>query len=399
MHGEFFLLEKNDGQMVRAERLALGETSGRNEAWLRDVLYEAPELLPVNEFDPAFGSLIPLCTELRTEAGPVDIAYINPFGRLALVECKLWRNPESRRKVIAQVLDYARAITRWSYSDLQRQVSAATGKPGNVPYELARLQNPKLEERKFVDATVSAMRSGKFLLLIAGDGIREDVSSMSELINRNAALGFSFGLIEVGLYGLPDGGLIAQPRTVAKTQLVERTVFLVKNDAGDDLATKDEECFYGQQPAEKVVGESSKHQEFREWWAPIQSMAFDDPDQEQPKLYWPNNVRTPLPYPRTWLLAYRSGGDSGKIAVCTSGSAEGMAGLFSLLESEEDEIVDELPEGTEVFESGKGGAYFFATIRAANEFKSESEKRNWIKSTLNSYANVLRPRIKRLLAE
>ena len=35
MFGDVFLLER-DGSAVRAERLAFGETAGRNEAWLRD---------------------------------------------------------------------------------------------------------------------------------------------------------------------------------------------------------------------------------------------------------------------------------------------------------------------------------------------------------------------------
>jgi RecB family endonuclease NucS len=68
--------------------------------------------------DPGFGPLIPLCRELRTEAGPIDVAYIDTRGQLILVETKLWRNNEARRKVIAQVLDYARALKRWTYADL-----------------------------------------------------------------------------------------------------------------------------------------------------------------------------------------------------------------------------------------------------------------------------------------
>jgi hypothetical protein len=47
-----------------------------------------PGILPVREVDPSFGPLIPLCRELRTEAGPIDVAFINPFGKLTLVECK-----------------------------------------------------------------------------------------------------------------------------------------------------------------------------------------------------------------------------------------------------------------------------------------------------------------------
>src|SRR3712207_2011330 len=133
MYGDFLLMETADAPAKRAARLPIGDTGGRNEAWLRDLLFANPELLPIKDIDSSFGPLLPLWRELRTEAGPLDIAFISPSGRLTLVECKLWRNPEARRKVVAQVLDYARSISRWSYSDLQRQVSIATAKQGNIP--------------------------------------------------------------------------------------------------------------------------------------------------------------------------------------------------------------------------------------------------------------------------
>ena len=84
-----------------------------------------------------------------------------------------------------------------SYSDLQRQVAIATGLQGNATYDLVKSTHSDLIESDFADATAAALRSGRFLLLIAGDGIREDVGAMAELINSNAALGFSFGLVEV----------------------------------------------------------------------------------------------------------------------------------------------------------------------------------------------------------
>lgn len=77
---------------------------------------------------------------------------------------------------------------------------------------------PDLDEAAFVDATARALREGRFLLLIAGDGIREGISGMAELITRNAALGFNFGLAEVALYQLGEQGLVVQPRVVARTE-------------------------------------------------------------------------------------------------------------------------------------------------------------------------------------
>ena len=178
MYGDVFLIEREGARPFQAERLALGETSGRNEAWLRDMLFENPNILPLDQIDPSYGPLIPLCKELRTAAGPVDIAFINRHGQLTLVECKLWRNPEARRKVVAQLLDYARAVSTWSYSDLQRQVAAATGLKGNVPFSKVSCEHDEVVEQRFIDSAYRALRNGRFLLLIAGDGIRDDAEAV-----------------------------------------------------------------------------------------------------------------------------------------------------------------------------------------------------------------------------
>lgn len=398
MFGDVFLLEKDGKPAVRAQRLAFGDTSGRNEAWLRDTLFDNPELLPIQDIDPSFGPIIPLCREMRTEAGPLDVAFINPFGRLTLVECKLWRNPEARRKVVAQVLDYARAITTWTYSDLQRRVAAALGRTGNIPYELAKAHVPNLVEQDFVDQTTMAMRSGRFLLLIAGDGIREDVGALAELINRNAAAGFSFGLVEVALYGFEDGSVAVQPRAIAKTKIIERTVVVLGNQSQDTGVLVEEgiekASLLDTQSLDAVsnsLGESPKQAAYRAWWEPITAMAFADPDQEPPTLYYPNNVRTPLPWPKTWIGAYRSGES---IGIATGGSGQSHKDLIDLLAHESAEILSELPEGSEFKPSSLNGVYTFTVSRSMQEFQDVNSCYTWIKETLNAFVNTLRPRVK-----
>jgi hypothetical protein len=401
MFGDVFLLERDGADPIRAERLAFGETAGRNEAWLRDTLFQHPELLPLRDIDPSFGPLVPLCTELRTEAGPLDIAFINKFGRLTLVECKLWRNPEARRKVVAQALDYARAISRWSYSDLQRQVAAATGKDGNVPFQHVLAKSPGVTEQRFVDDTTRAMRSGRFLLVIAGDGIREDVGGIADLINRNAASAFSFGLVEVALYGFADSSLAIQPRVITKTQLIERTVVVVRDatERGGVVTheeTETEEPGAASDDHNNELGESLAQAQYRAWWAPVIDVGFDDPDQEPAKLYWPNNVRALLPWPtKVWVTAYRYGGDTGSLGVGTNGKEPGYGELFSVLASQRDAILAELPEGTE-FRRLADGRFAILVHKRAAEFTSEDEKRRWLSATLNAFVNTLRPRLKTL---
>jgi hypothetical protein len=298
-------------------------------------------------------------------------------------------------------LDYAQAVSSWSYSDLQRQVAAATGKKGNVPFELAKAQVPGLEEQRFVDETGNAMRRGRFLLLIAGDGIREDVGAIAELINRNAALGFSFGLVEVALYGLDDASLVVQPRVVARTQIIERTVVLIRNGAGETLASNGElpSADLGKDSslsaADGDLGESPEQAAYRVWWGPVIEAPLDDPDQEPPKLYWRNNVRLPLPWPGTWILAY-TGGSRDEVAVSLSGRADAYGDLMRGLMPMRDEVLHELPAGT-VMATLSDGEYIIRRARKASEFASEDDKRVFLATTINAFVNVFRPRIKNLM--
>lgn len=406
MFGDVFLLERDGSPTIRAERLAFGDTAGRNEAWLRDTLFAQPDLLPLRDIDPSFGPLIPLCTELRTEAGPLDIAFINHFGRLTLVECKLWRNPEARRTVVAQTLDYARAVSRWSYSDLQRQVAAASGRRGNVPFESTLARNPGLSEQQFVDDTTRAMRSGRFLLIIAGDGIREDLSGIAELINRNASSAFSFSLVEVALYGFGDSSLAIQPRVIAKTQIIERTVVLIRDAGQPDAMTLSEESDVALPDdvsgdvLRNEFGESPAQAQYRAWWTPVLNESFDDPDQEPPKLHYPNFVRIPLPWrTKVWVNAYRMGGDTGTVGVGTSGHEPGHTDMVSALEAQKEAIFAELPVGTTFFRSDSDKRVFLSTGKKASEFTTDDEMRRWLSSTLNQYVNALRPRLKALMQE
>ena len=70
------------------------------EDWIQDICFNNPNLLPVGELEPTFAGMIPICRELSTESGSIDLVYVNESGFITIGECKLWRNPEARRKVI-----------------------------------------------------------------------------------------------------------------------------------------------------------------------------------------------------------------------------------------------------------------------------------------------------------
>jgi hypothetical protein len=226
-----------DGEAFELERVSLTGRSDDsfNESWIQERIFKHPKLLPIDQIEPVFGPLYPLCRELRTSVGNLDVLYVNDRGFLTLVECKLWRNPEARRKVVGQILDYAQALSRWSYEDLDQAVANASG-AGLVAN--LRQQGVEVDEKKFIDQTAKYLKKGRFLLLIVGDGIHEEVEKISDFLQDYANLNFAFALVEEAVFRMPveGGGYLVQPRVLCKTYEVPRFVVEVRGD-GVEVST------------------------------------------------------------------------------------------------------------------------------------------------------------------
>jgi len=222
------IVVNSSGKTTPLERISLGGSSDGqfSEKWLQNNLYENPNCLPVREIDPHIGTLVPVCTEIETGAGPADILYVTTTGQIVLVETKLWRNPEARREVVAQILDYAKQLTEWSFEDLARQSAIASGQ--GPDYLLSRLRQfaSNADEAAFVDGVNLSLKSGDFLLIVVGDGIRSGAESLIGFIERYGNLRFRFGLIEVAAFRLSTNEILLQPRILAKTEILQRTVLI-----------------------------------------------------------------------------------------------------------------------------------------------------------------------------
>ena len=203
---------------ITLEQLAhASSTDGVSEAWIQTLVQTHPECLPIAEVDPVFIGPVPICTELNTPAGPIDNLMMTPGGLPVLIECKLWRNPEGRREVVGQILDYAKELTRWSASDLQREVARRVPGKGNPILRILRNAGYEIEEVAFNDALTLNLRRGRFLLLIVGDGIRESTEAIAEYLQRHLGLHFSLGLVELPIFHIPGGGYLVAPRVLART--------------------------------------------------------------------------------------------------------------------------------------------------------------------------------------
>ena len=188
IYGNLIRLDTGNGiveEVLERVPLYAGVSQGGvSEDTLQDLLFRFPRALPISAIDATYGEAIPVCRELPTPAGYLDALYVNHLGWLTLAEFKLWRNPQARREVIGQILDYAKDLASWGYEDLQRRVSLATGRKGNALYELVREHHPDLDEAEFVDSVTRHLRRGEFLLLIIGDGIQEGAANIVDFVQR-----------------------------------------------------------------------------------------------------------------------------------------------------------------------------------------------------------------------
>lgn len=197
-----------------------------DEAWLQRMIHSHPSVLPISEIEPACWPAFPVCMELQLPSGFADNLLVNPDGNLVLVECKLWRNPELRRKVVAQIIDYAKDLMVLDYADLERSVRKARDVSGTSLYEIAQ---STLEESEFVDALSRNLRTGRLLLVVAGDGITESVESITEYLQQHAGIHFTLALVQLAVFDVGDGSRLVVPSVPMRSVNVVRGIVEVRD--------------------------------------------------------------------------------------------------------------------------------------------------------------------------
>lgn len=222
------ILIRKDASESVLTRISLGKDY--DEAWLQTLIANHPELLPVAEIEPAFERLIPAGREIACGHGYIDNLYLTAAGRIVMVETKLYSNPQARREVVAQALDYVAALTRMPYEEFEQAVCAAlhnSGKPSSL-YDLVRNSPESIDEQIFFDAVSTHLKRGEILVLVVGDGIRREAENLAYLLQSHAGARFTFALVELATYQTNRGDLLVVPSTLLKTLMIERGVVRIE---------------------------------------------------------------------------------------------------------------------------------------------------------------------------
>jgi hypothetical protein len=138
------------------------------ESWFRDAIAANPELViaPCRE-----AGLVPsderwFCwnTEFGIDTGSIDVLLLSSHGRVGIVETKLSYNPQVRREVVAQLLDYVLSLRDHPFESFP-----------SVPF----LNDSPVADREDIE---EALTNGDFLLVIAGDALDQRAIRLGEAI-------------------------------------------------------------------------------------------------------------------------------------------------------------------------------------------------------------------------
>lgn len=136
--------------------------------------------------------------EVSAAEGYQDLLYVDETGLMTVVETKLKRNPESRREVVAQILEYAAAACQWSKEDVEAKAATFFGSK-NCPRELRGLtldgavqgflrksgrEADDFDYSTFIDTLVTNLEDGRIRLIIVVDEFRPPLLRTVEFVNK-----------------------------------------------------------------------------------------------------------------------------------------------------------------------------------------------------------------------
>lgn len=185
---QLFSFRATDGPRPSFSRCSARDL-GLPESWLRDAIFSEPELVigPCRSAGLTEDEWYAWQRELTVEVGSIDVLLISASGRVAIVETKLASNPELRRRVLAQALDYLVHLP----DRLDRDMP-----------EIPEVDGEPVADEEDVRETVA---DGDVLVIIASDETDPRVARLSgSLLSEHLVKHWDLALVDVGLYKSSD---------------------------------------------------------------------------------------------------------------------------------------------------------------------------------------------------
>lgn len=189
-------------------RTAAGQISAQSvefgsESELEEILASRPELL-VSPGDDAL-ALIGRQVDLP-DAGLLDLLYVSEAGLPVAVEVKLARNGESRRQIVAQIIDYLSALTSLTVDELDVQVD------GSLEEALHSFDEQSTAgagfERRWQSVGAN-LRAGLARVVLVLDSMPPDLERIGRFLSEHTNL--DIRLVTINKHQAPEIGSVFVP--------------------------------------------------------------------------------------------------------------------------------------------------------------------------------------------
>lgn len=219
---QVFIIGNQDLESLPVRPFRLGLFGKTLEDALQTLVEKYPGVLPGGQMDP--GSDDPPRFALLRREAPVsgwslDHLMVDQNGVLTLVEAKLTQNPESRREVVGQIMEYA-ANARETWTNGAARVTAEEfwrDKGRKLDEVMAQAFGENYDPHAFWMAVEENLREGRMRVIIVGDEIRPEVRRIIEFLNEEMANVEVFGL-ELRCFGKEGGQVVLVPTLIGQTQ-------------------------------------------------------------------------------------------------------------------------------------------------------------------------------------
>jgi hypothetical protein len=166
------------------------------ETELQELLAESPEVISMDEIRPGSGPLVAVVREFSLPVGYIDILAFTARGDIAIIECKLEKNPQAKREVIGQILDYSAHLWGMSYEDLDQKIQSMKN-CSLVDLVREHAGEGDWNEEEFRANVQSVLDQGNFILTIAVNEINDELHRIIRYVNSAGEPAFSFAALEM----------------------------------------------------------------------------------------------------------------------------------------------------------------------------------------------------------
>lgn len=152
----------------RWEKTPEGEFAEEME--MQELVKDNPDIIPLSDLGEDIPPLLVVGRESSLPNGAPDLICVDENGLVTVVECKLAKNPEVKRKVVGQILGYGAYLWKYSYEEFDQSIA-------RTYFNGERCHDPSLRGKTLVEA-MAAFR--EFHEVEAQEGAELEIAQWTE---------------------------------------------------------------------------------------------------------------------------------------------------------------------------------------------------------------------------